>query len=186
MSIDTEPLTLSAYARLQDPEHDSVTELVRGRVVREPRPSHLHGAVQAALAYHLSAWTRGQGVGRVYTESGFALATDPPTVRGPDVALVLGEPVTTATAAGPGGWLSGAPDLAVEVLSPTDTSSRMQAKVLDYLEAGAQRVWVVDPETRTVTSYRPSGEAVVFREQDRLEEAAVLPGFGLALRELFG
>ena len=86
----------------------------------------------------------------------------------------------------PGGWIRGAPDVVVEVLSPTDTSSRMQRKTLEYLGAGALRVWIVDPGARTVTVYRPDGSATLLRGQETLDGEDVLPGFSLDLEELFG
>jgi Uma2 family endonuclease len=76
--------------------------------------------------------------------------------------------------------------LAVEVLSPSDTSTAIQGKMLDYLGAGASRVWIVDPAARTVTVYRADGSATVLRSQDLLSGEDVLEGFALPLEELFG
>ena len=84
-----------------------------------------------------------------------------------------------------GGWIRGSPDIAVEVLSPSDTSSGIQQKVLDYLEAGGARVWVVDPQADTVTVYRADGSAALLRGTDTLRDEALLPGFALPLSQLF-
>lgn len=135
------------------------------------------------LGYHLKAWVLGRGEGQVYAESGFILSDEPATVRGPDVAVVL-HPRSGGSE--PGGWIRGAPDLVAEILSPSDTSSEMQKKVLEYLEAGAARVWIVDGDARTVTVYRPDGSATVVRAGRPLTGEDVLPGFSLELGELFG
>ncbi len=82
-------------------------------------------------------------------------------------------------------FLQGAPDLAVEVLSPSDNPVEVQRKVRDYLEAGAQLVWVLAPEAQTVTVYRADGSARLLREQDALEGEQVLPGLVIPLREIF-
>ena len=86
----------------------------------------------------------------------------------------------------PGGWVRDAPDVAVEVLSPSDTSSAVHQKVLEYLEAGARLVWLVDPEARTVTVHRPDGSANVLREHETLTGEGVLGGFSVEVREVVG
>jgi Uma2 family endonuclease len=73
----------------------------------------------------------------------------------------------------------------VEVLSPTDNPVEVQQKVRDYLEAGARLVWVIAPEARSVTVYRPDGSARLVRDPDSLDGEDVLPGLTLSLSELF-
>lgn len=181
MSTDTALLTLAQYAALDTAEETYVTELVRGVAVREPRPRHRHGKVQVELAFHLRTWAEGCGA-EVTTESGYVLSDDPATVRGPDVAVVL-EP--RSGEGEPGGWVRGAPDVAVEILSPSDTSSAIHQKTLEYLEAGAKLVWIVDLEARTVIVHRPDGTANLLREHDTLGGEGVLPGFAVTLSALF-
>jgi Uma2 family endonuclease len=183
MDATTEAMTLDEYAALRQGDERHFRELVRGVVVREPRPGETHGRVQVRMAYHLEGWARGHGGARVTSESGYILGDDPATVRGPDLAVVIDPP---RSAREPGGWTRGAPDLAVEVLSPSDTSTAIQGKMLDYLGAGASRVWIVDPAARTVTVYRADGSATVLRSQDLLSGEDVLEGFALPLEELFG
>jgi Uma2 family endonuclease len=89
------------------------------------------------------------------------------------------EPITTAE------QLLQASDLAVEVLSPNDRASEVLAKVQDWLEAGCQAVWVVDPHAQTVTDYRGHGEAVVLTAFDTLTGGAILPGFSAAVADVF-
>lgn len=182
MTTTTEPLTLQAYAALREPDERFVTELVRGRIVREPRPARLHGRIQIRLGHALDAWAEGHGTAEVTSESGYILSERPATVRGPDVAVVVDPPPVGDE---PGGWTRGAPDVAVEVLSPSDTSSGIQQKTLDYLEAGARLVWIVDPAARTVTAFRSDGSASLLRGDGILSGEDVLPGFTLTLERLF-
>lgn len=181
MRTDTALTTLAEYAALDEPDEAYVTELVRGVLVREPRPVNPHGRFQVRMAYALEGWARGVGAS-VTVESGYLLSDDPPTLRGPDVGVVI-DPRSREEV--PPGWPRGAPDVAVEILSPSDTSTAIHAKTLDYLEAGAKLVWIVDHEARTVTVYRPDGSARVLREADTLGGEDVLEGFELALGELF-
>jgi Uma2 family endonuclease len=174
-------MTLEEYARLDEPDERYVSELVRGVVVREPRPGDPHGLVQACVVSVLRVWAKSVGA-RVTVESGYILSDDPPTLRGPDVAVVL---VPRKTHDQPGNWVRGAPDVAVEVLSPSDTSSAMQEKVLDYLNAGSKLVWLVDPRARTVTVVRPDGSARLLRSREILEGESALEGFSVPVAELF-
>lgn len=181
MPIETTSMTLEEYARLDEPDERYVSELVRGIVVREPRPGDPHGSVQARVTSVLGVWAKTVGA-RVTVESGYILSDEPPTLRGPDVAVVL---VPRSTRNEPGNWVRGAPDVAVEVLSPSDSSSGMQEKVLDYLNAGSKRVWLVDPRARTVTVVRSDGSARILREHETLDGEDVLPGFSVSLSEIF-
>ena len=181
MRTDQALLTLEEYAALEEPDERYVSELVRGAVVREPRPGSVHGRVQIRIGAALDAWARGHGA-TVTAESGYILSDDPPTLRGPDVAVVLRpRPIGIE----PGGWLRGAPDVAVEVLSPSDTSMTMHERTLEYLQAGASLVWILDPASRTVTVHRPDGSALVLRDGATLVGEAVLRGFAVPLAELF-
>jgi Uma2 family endonuclease len=181
MEMGTALLTVAEYARLDEPDDGYVSDLVRGVVVREPRPGPPHGRVQMRIGYALEGWARRAGAD-VTAESGYILSDDPPIVRGPDVAVVLRP---RSGEGEPGGWIRGAPDVVVEVLSPSDTSTLVQEKTLDYLEAGAKLVWLVDPRARTVTVIRPDGSARILRKHETLEGEDVLSGFTVPLVELF-
>ena len=182
MTVAPELMTLEQYAAHVDTDDRWVTDLVRGVLVREPRPGRPHGRLQVEIGRLLGNWARAQGAG-VTAESGYILEDDPPTVRGPDLAVVL---VPRSSAGQPGQWVRGAPDVAVEILSPSDRSTDMQDKILQYLAAGALRVWIVDPRARTVTVYRPDGTARILRETDTLDGEDALEGFSVPLTELFG
>ncbi|MEX0891021.1 MAG: Uma2 family endonuclease [Gemmatimonadota bacterium] len=173
-------LTLEEY--LQLPEEDwPFSELVQGRLVREPPPGYVHGKLQSAILAALSAHI-GQAelplacVGPM----GFVLERNPDTVRGPDVAVVPRPPTLL-----PSGFIEGSPLLAVEIVSPSNRAAEIQAKVQDYLGAGAKIVWVVQPRTQEITVHRPAAEPVFLRRGDTLDGGEVLPGLRLAVAELF-
>ncbi len=111
------------------------------------------------------------------------LPTDPERVRGPDVAFVAAHRLPEGRL--PEGFLSGAPDLAVEVLSPSDEPLDVQQRVRDFLDAGARLVWLVAPQANTVTVYRADGSARFLRDQETLEGEDVLPGLKIPLTEIF-
>ena len=117
----------------------------------------------------------------VAAETGFVLARDPDTVRAPDIAF-LG---ATRPSGPQRGYYPGAPDLAVEVLSPDDRPSYVVEKVAEWLEAGTIAVWVIDPRTRTVTVHSAGELAGVLEESDVLTGGILLPGFALAVRDIF-
>jgi Uma2 family endonuclease len=150
-------------------------ELIRGvLVVREPA-GWRHGLVAMNLGVEIGVHARRTGAGRVFAaETGFQLASDPDTVRAPDVAFVTRErvPVTETT-----GYAAAAPDLAVEVLSPGDRPGEVLAKVAEWLSAGARLVWVVDPERRLARVYRHDGSESIATADGALDGEDVLPGF---------
>src|SRR6266516_967223 len=158
-------------------------ELVRGQlVVREP-PGTWHGAIAAKLAYHLSDFANRQGLGLVFAQdTGFKIASDPDTVRAPDVAFV-GR--ARAGLIAKRGYAELAPDLLAEILSPDDRPAEVLAKVADWLAAGTKLVWVVDPERLEVRVYRGDGSLSVLHESDALDGEEVLPGFRSPVRDVF-
>lgn len=158
-------------------------ELVRGEVIEMPPPGWIHGGVATNIAIALGTFARQHDLGRVVVESGFTLERDPDTVRGPDVAFVRKDRVP---AGGPTtAFFPGAPDLAVEVVSPDDTAAGLEAKVHEYLSSGTQQVWLAYPESRRVHVYHRDGTARWYTEEDTLESGDLLPGFSVPVRELF-
>jgi len=157
---------------------DKRTELVRGRlIVREPA-GYRHGAVTVNLTVRLGQHVQLTSAGELLAaETGFTLFRNPDTVRAPDIAFVRRERIPTETS----GFPQMAPDLAVEVLSPDDRPGETLAKVGDWLEAGTQLVWVIDPERRVARIYRQDGTESVLAETDALQGEDVLPGFSCTL-----
>lgn len=143
-----------------------------------------HGMVAMRIGSLLLAHVDNHKLGVVVgAETGFVLARNPDVVRGADAAFVAAARVPAT------GWpvkfWEGAPDLAVEVLSPSDTIEQVEEKVDDYLSAGTPLVWVINPRRKTVTVYRPGGKPVILAESDTLEGDAVVPGFNCLVRRIF-
>lgn len=179
---DGGPITLEEFQRM--PEEDAHrVELSRGRVVREPRPGAEHGWLAGRLVRLLGSYAEEHDLGLVVTQTGFLLAENPPTIRGPDAAFIANEQLSGEEI--PTGLWTVPPSLAAEVVSPSNSVGEIQEKVLEYLEAGTELVWVVEPRSRAVTVWRPPPEARSVREEDVLDGADVLPGFRLEVAALF-
>ncbi len=157
-------------------------ELVRGVLVVSEPPGYFHGEITARLTKVLSNYADPDDLGRVLAgDAGFKLATDPDTVRGPDVAFIRRERQPHPS---PRGFAAFPPDLAVEVLSPNDRPGEILAKVADWLSAGARLVWVVDPERRIARIYRADGTQAAIHEHEQLDGEDILPGFSCVLANL--
>ncbi|NJK80303.1 MAG: Uma2 family endonuclease [Chloroflexaceae bacterium] len=182
MSIATDHL-ITADELLQMPDDGIRRELVRGEVIETMPPGGIHGDIALELGMRLRAWARAGGHGYCGVEAGFRLARNPDTVRGPDVAFVSAARIP-ATGILVGFWEQ-APDLAVEIVSPTETAEEVQAKVTDYLTAGARLVWVIYPRQQQVVAHTPDGVGRTFRTTDTLAQPALLPGFACPVAALF-
>jgi Uma2 family endonuclease len=177
-----EPLTIDEFERL--PEEDLYKlELVRGMVVREPRPGPRHGRMGMKLGRHLDEYAEHHDLGLVFTDAGFALYRDPDTIRGPDLSFVSKQRLPAPGYSGTFWRL--APDLAVEILSPSNRPREIREKIEDYFGAGSRLVWVVDPERHQVTVHRAGREPERLGPDDLLSGDDVLPGFELSLGTLF-
>jgi Uma2 family endonuclease len=158
-------------------------ELVKGELVEMSPPGGVHGEVSLAIGAALRLHVRQNNLGRVMVESGYYLERDPDTVRGPDVSFIRAERV--AAEGLPRSWVRGAPDVAVEVVSPSDSAAEVEGKVHDYLAGGAQRVWVVYSDIKRITVYSSDGTVLRYHEGDTLEDQDLLPGFSLLVAEVF-
>ena len=159
-------------------------ELVRGELRVTPAPGAPHGRIATNLTFLLSAHVHGRSVGWVYADSvGYQLVDLPRTVRRPDVSFVRADRLPKE-GVGPG-FLKLAPDLAVEVLSPSETASTLDEKLDDYRACGTRLIWVVDPTRRTVMIIDHDAPPRWVREGDKLDGGAVLPEFSCRVDELF-
>jgi Uma2 family endonuclease len=158
-------------------------ELLQGEVVRMAPAGAEHGGLAHELARLVGNFVAEHDLGRVYAaETGFILSRDPDTVRAPDVAFVTKDRLPPRPIRG---FFPGAPDLAVEVVSPTDRLADVHEKVNQWLAAGTRSVWVVDPVNRTLEVNRPDGSVTRLRQPDELRDDPALPGFVLSMAELF-
>lgn len=165
------------------PDDDYRYELVEGRIIRMSPVGVLHGGVTAGLLAMLVQHAKAYNLGLVATEVGFKLATNPDTVRAPDIAFVRRDRLPATGL--PRGFWHGPPDLAAEVLSPEDRPSEVREKVEEYLTHGVTLVLVIDPDSQTVTAHRRLAAPVMLTEDDKLDLNDVVPGFNCRVREIF-
>jgi Uma2 family endonuclease len=154
-----------------------------GMTVRNRR----HSRVEAAITTFLGIWNREQPEARgevLVGEAGVALKRDPDTRVGIDVAYISAE-LSKATPEDQT-YIEGAPTLAVEVLSPSDKEEDVTEKINAYLEAGVKLVWVVEPVFHTITVYRADAPPALFNETQTIDAEPHLPGFRVAVKEIFG
>jgi Uma2 family endonuclease len=158
--------------------------LVKGELRTMPPAGGEHGGIAMHVGASLYQAVTAQNLGRVYAaETGFLLATNPDTVLAPDAAFVRAERlVQIADAAG---FIPGAPDLAVEVISPSDTYTEVEEKVTLWLQHGTRMVVVVNPRRRSVTVYQPARPVLFLSEQDELSGDDAVPGWSIRVQDLF-
>jgi Uma2 family endonuclease len=181
MSTTTQLMTAEELLRLPDSPY--LHELVKGELVTMPLPGEEHGAVIMNIAAPLAQYVKLNDLGVVYAETGFQIERNPDTVLGPDTAFVRKDHVEKVGISK--GYRLGAPDLVVEVISPSDNMKKVEQKVQRWLSAGARIVWAVDPKTRTVKVYEGSDLVTVLGEADDLTGSTVVPGFRLPVAEVF-
>ena len=148
-------------------------ELVEGSLVRMTPTGAEHGVVTARVAYILQEYALRHGGVCCGAETGFVLRRAPDVVRAPDAAFVAAERIPETGI--PRSYWPFAPDLAVEVPSPSDRTADVLARIADYFSAGTRLVWVVEPATRTVNVHRPPQDLEVIREDGRFTGEDVLP-----------
>ena len=174
----------TAEELFQMPSDDYRYELVKGELRKMTPAGSRHGSVitrlLSALVQHVDALTLGEVFG---PDTGFKIAESPDTVRAPDIAFVSMERI-------PAGELTekfwpGAPDLAVEVISPTDTLYDLDEKIEEYMASGVTLVWAINPKRRTVTVYRPGASPEMLGENNQLDGRPVLPAFQYPIAKLF-
>jgi len=160
-------------------------ELVNGALRRMTPAGHVDGRVAARVAARLGPFVEEPGFGEVYAaETGFLLRRSPDTVRAPDAAFVSADRLASMVLQ-PEGYFPGPPDFAVEVLSPSDTSRDVEAKVADWLECGCRAVLVLNPPTGTARLHRPGQTPEDFAPGNVVTVSDLLPGWSLDLAAIF-
>lgn len=184
MNAVTAPARHTPADLLRMPDGDRY-ELVDGTLVERVRStwsSYVAGRVYGRIDAHSQAnslgWVLPEGT------SYQCLPDTPSRVRWADVSFIRQGRLSLEQATAEG-HLSIAPDLAVEVVSPNDLAYDIDAKVQEFLRAGAQLVWVVNPTVRTVEVHRPRGTGTILREEDDLDGGDVLSGFVCRVGDLF-
>jgi len=175
---------ITAEELLRLPDDGFRYELVTGALRKMPPAGSEHGNLAMEVGGQLWQHVKTHRLGKVFTaEPGFHLASNPDTVRAPDVAFVSQERIEEVGLVR--GYWPGAPDLAIEVISPNDTYTEVEEKVFAWLDAGTRMVVVVNPRQQTVTVYRSRTEIANLTETDTLEGQNVVPGWTLPVKDLF-
>jgi len=183
-TIATKPITAEEFLHLPDPtDGTTLHELLQGDVIAMPRPGFRHGLRQGRIFAILDAYGSSTKLGRAATDVGLLLERDPDTVRGPDVVYLSAERLPLDQE--PVGFLSVAPEVCVEVLSPTNRRVELRDKIIEYFRFGVRMVWIVDPEEKTLTIYRSADEARLYHDSARVSGEEVLPGFECRVADLF-
>lgn len=180
-------LTAEEFYALPDAPHGGKMELICGRTVTHLPVGRPHSRMAGRVYSRLDRFVEAHRLGEVGLELGFVLGRNPDVVRAPDVHFVRRERLPDDPSAG--GFIEGAPDLAVEVTSPGDRDNEVIQKLGQYQDAGAPRVWVVRPEFRTVTVHYLHEDPHTFKDGDVLtshDAGFEVEGFELAVTELFG
>ena len=160
-------------------------ELVRGELRMMSPAGGRHGQVAMQCGRLLANHVETHGLGVVYAaETGFILARDPDTVRAPDVAFVSAR--RQAHIGDPTGFVPVAPDLAIEVISPSDPFSAVEERAFGWLAAGTRLVLLVDPARESVHAYRSADDITVLRGTEELAADDVVPGWRVRVERLFG
>jgi Uma2 family endonuclease len=148
-----------------------------------PPAGYEHGAIGIRFAAILFNFVSTRDLGCVTgSDTGFILCHDPDTVRAPDVSFVSRNRLPETL---PVKYWDGAPDLAIEVLSRSDSATEMDAKVQEYLDAGATEVIVITPKMKMVKIFRQGQTATILRSGDTLRDLVAIPGFECSVNEIF-
>ncbi|HZS27788.1 MAG TPA: Uma2 family endonuclease, partial [Candidatus Angelobacter sp.] len=168
-------LTFEEFQKLPERE-GTIYELDEGELLMEPSPALRHNLIRQRIALKLTQFLESKNLGIVVEEMDFRLGPD--IVRNPDVAFITNEHLKTVDL--DRSPVDGAPALAVEVISPSNSAQDMAKKTQQYLAAGSKIVWIVYPSLRLVEIHSPSGLHQV-REPEPIQAEHLLPGFSLSL-----
>ncbi|MCC6445409.1 MAG: Uma2 family endonuclease [Armatimonadetes bacterium] len=154
-------------------------ELVAGEAIAVPT-SIRHDAIIARLIIRLGPYAEAHGI-LCGSTAGFRMASG--NIRCPDIAFIRYERLPDGEP--PEGSGEAAPDLAAEVISPSENRTDIFRRIGEYFEAGSEQVWLLDPETRWATVYRSLIEVAALKADDELEGGSLLPGFRCPAADLF-
>lgn len=180
--LSERPMTAAELAGL--PDDGKFYELSRGMLICMSPSAYGPSRVSGKVIVRMGTFIDEHKLGEYGTaDGGFRLASDPDTVRAPDAWFVRAERVRAGV--DEVGFFAGAPDLVVEVLSPSDRFVDVMLKVRDYLEAGVRLIWVLDAQSHITAVFRPGAPVRFLEPDDTLDGEDVLPGFTLPLRDVF-
>ena len=179
MATTTNQLSWEAFEQL--PDDGMHHELIEGELITSPPPKSKHSEVAKRAFVALLAIEKRSSL-RAYQEAGYKLSRDPASWIQPDVSFLAAQ---RAASADPEGYFLGAPELAVEVISPSESPVDVERKVELFLSHGGQIVWVIYPKTRTVRMFLADGSASLHGLNDSLALSGILPGWSFPVAMLF-
>lgn len=184
MAVNTTTQVVTAEELLQFPRDGYRYELVEGNLRMMSPAGGRHGRLAYKLSLILGKHVEAHQLGVVFAaETGFRIDTDPDTVLAPDVAFVKQSRYLEYQ--NEIGYLPLAPDLVVEVLSPSDRFSRVEAKTLAWLDAGCKLVLIVDPESETIQAYRSRQHIQIFETNETVDCGDAVAGWTFAVADIF-
>ncbi|MBI4582899.1 MAG: Uma2 family endonuclease [Planctomycetes bacterium] len=159
-------------------------ELIRGEIIDMTPVGGEHGSIQINLAIHVGGHIKSQDLGAVSGgETGYKLESDPDTIRAPDLGFVVKARLPEGGV--PKKFWPFQPDLAIEIVSPSDSYEDVELKVREWMQAGTREVWVVNPRLKEIKIHRPNQPAKVFRSGEILQSHELLPGLSLKIGDVF-
>ena len=173
-------LTLEEFAAL--PSEGARHELDRGELITMAPVQFVHTRIQHVLLDSLRPFVKERKLGEAFLEPGCLLAEDPPTLREPDVAFLSNEALQREPAAG---FFPGAPTIAIEVVSPSETAADLETKIRQYLAAGSLAVVAIYPQSRSIVVHLPGKESHRLEGDDALSFPDILGDWTLPLTEIF-
>ena len=182
----TSTALMTAEELMQLPDDDGFRyELINGELEKMPSPGPPHGRIAFRLNVHLGRFIVDHGLGEGFAnDTGFKLTSNPDTVLAPDFAFVTNEKYQEGSKTE--GYWPGPPDLAVEVLSPSDRPGKVKQKISRWFDHGVRQLWILDPKYGTVSVYRSESDITTFSGSDYLEAPDLFPGLRISLDKIFG
>ena len=175
---------MTAEELLNMPDDGFRYELVRGELRKRPLAGQNHGRYASNIGLSLGGHAKTNRLGKSYiADTGYILATDPDHVLAPDFAFISNERLREIGESD--GFAQGAPDVAVEVISPNDRYTEVEEKVEDWLNAGCRAVIIVNPRRRTVNLHRSPTDVTILTESDTLEISDIVPGWRMPVEDIF-
>ena len=174
------PLTLEEFARL--PKDGACHEMNAGELLTLPPPKSLHSRLARSVFLKIESVLGPSSPNEAFFEAGYVLSRDPLTIRQPDISILSRERIR---ATDPDSYFEGAPELAVEVVSSSESAEDLDIKTRQYLQNGGQQVWIVYPKTQTVHVFSGGTAAIILDHDQILDGGDLLPGFQVSVALLF-
>lgn len=173
-------MTLEEFERL--PDDGRTYEVSEGELITLSGPKSLHSRILRKVYKAVEAYLDKSDLGEAYPETDHVLSLDPLTVRRPDVSFVIQQRIRETPE---DDYFMGSPELAIEVVSPSESAENLHIKIRQYLQFGAKQIWVLYPKTKTLEVHQPRVPTATLEQSDTLDGGDLLPGFSVKVADLF-